>query len=666
MKRKLATIGFSYLVGLICASFLPTDFLLIIAFSLLIISVILWLLRRRAFALGLFSGGVALGVWLIYFVLAVQPVEALYGTTLEATGVITEKSMPQNDLCSYVVDAEFGGIKAKIAFYGGDSNAERGDRISFTVKLSALKDNADFSESAYYKSKGIVAKGTLKSSVTIVEKGFDPFGFIRNYREFIRRKIKQALTGDEGSLICAMFLGDKSGLSLDVQNIIKRSGISHFTAVSGLHLTIAAHIIMTLFAATKFRKRNGIQFAVLLVTILWFMVFFNLSMSVIRSGIMLIIYYGAAPLHRKGDTLNSLGCAVLLVTLFSPYSCTDVGFLMSVLGTIGVGVVSPKVCALYKSKRFYKIRTAFTATICAMLCTLPVSVVFGGISVVSPVTNIVLLPLFTAVMVCLVLFTFSGGLLAPMLLFAGLSAKAMLWTINFFGSLKYAYFPLDYDFIVPFFLIAALFIFAAAMLLKSAEKTVKAALISVMALAAMMITSNYVNLNNTKITVYSDGNSGAVMVYGCKGSCVIATDSSAKTVAAVKEFMQNNFMDKLNVLVVQEDSYNNTGGWDKISCDCLVLPEEKGKYDISGEFTLTANGYSLLEFDGLRLSVSSIKESAPSAEISVIYGYKAKYNQSESPFTVYISKRMDEKTNAYYNSVSYMVKPDGSIREVIK
>lgn len=62
MKRKLATIGFSYLVGLICASFLPTDFLLIIAFSLLIVSVILWLLWHRAFALGLFSGGVAVCV----------------------------------------------------------------------------------------------------------------------------------------------------------------------------------------------------------------------------------------------------------------------------------------------------------------------------------------------------------------------------------------------------------------------------------------------------------------------------------------------------------------------------------------------------------------------------------------------------------------------------
>ena len=438
MKHKLATIGFSYLVGLICASFLKTDFLLIFAISLFALSVIFWLTKHRSVGVGLFTAAAAFGVWFIYYAVFVQPIQPFYGSTVQTSGTILDKTEQGNDLCSYIVEAEIGGVKTKITVFGADSDAEIGDKAAFSVKLSPLADNTNFSESAYYSSKGITAKGTLKESFEVIKQGGNPLGFIGEYRRYISGRIKQRLDGDEGSLICAMFLGDKSSLSYDLQNTVKRSGIVHFTAVSGLHLTVAAHIIMKLFSKTRFRKHTGIQFIVLGIAILWFMVFFDLSVSVIRSGIMLIIYYGAAPLHRKGDTLNSLGCAVLAITLFSPYACTDIGFLMSVLGTIGVGVAAPKVCALFKSARFHFAKSTVVGTVCAMLCTLPVTVVFGGVSVAAPITNLILVPLFMVIMTCLVLFTFIGGFGSVLLFIAGLSAKVMLAAINFFGNLKYA------------------------------------------------------------------------------------------------------------------------------------------------------------------------------------------------------------------------------------
>ena len=666
MKHKLATIGFSYLVGLICASFLKADFLLISAALLLALSVIFRLTKHKSVGVGLFTAAAAFGVWFVYYAVFIQPVQPLYGSTVQTSGTILDKTEQGNDLCSYIAEAEINGVKVKITIFGADSYAEIGDKAAFSVKLSPLADNASFAESAYYSSKGVTAKGTLKEPFKVIEHGENPLGFIGEYRQYISGRIKQRLGGDEGSLICAMFLGDKSGLSYDLQNAVKRSGIAHFTAVSGLHLTVAAHIIMKLFSKTRFRKRTGIQFMVLGIAILWFMVFFNLSASVIRSGIMLIIYYGAAPLHRKGDTLNSLGCAVLAITLFSPYACTDIGFLMSVLGTIGVGVAAPKVCMLFKSARFHFVKSTVVGTVCAMLCTLPVTVVFGGISVAAPITNLLLIPLFMVIMNCLVLFTFIGGFGSVLLFIAGLSAKIMLAAINFFSALRYAYIPIDYDFAAPFFVVSGIFILVVSLLLKSTEKTAKAAVISVCAFAAMIIFSNLENLFNTEITVYSDGSSGAVIVYDCKSSCVIATDSSPKTIMAVKEYMQNRFMDKFNVIAVRNDTKNNISQWSGISCDLLVMPDETGCFDISGQTVLNINDFSAIEVNGIRLSVSSLKNEIPNADISVIYDYKTKYPDTENTYNIYISKRMDQGLNAYYNSVSFIVKPDGTVREVIK
>lgn len=663
MKHKLSTIGFSYLVGLICASFLSRNISLAVSAGLLILSVVLWFAKKKSIAVGAFVGAIAFGVSALYTMLTVEPIEQYYGKEIPLTAVILEKSNPSNDNCAYIMQTEIDGISTKITLYGADSQAECGDNVEFTAKLSPFTDSADFSETSYYKSQGVTSKAIPTSDLMLIKQGMLPFSFISDYREHIKSRIKSTLTGDEGDIICAMFLGDKSGMSDEMKLSVKRSGISHFTAVSGLHLTICAHIIMLFLGATKLKKRFGIQFFILTATILWFMIFFNLSMSVIRSGIMLIIFYGAKPLHRKGDTLNSIGCAALVILLFSPYACMDIGFLMSISGTLGVGVVAPKVCAVFKSMRFANIRNAVIGTVCASLCTLPLCTIFGGVSVISPITNLILLPFFMVIMLCLVLFTFVGGFGSALLFGAGVTAKVMLILTDFFSSLKYAYIPLGRDFEIPFFFAASCFIIIVLLIWKDTEKAVKAAIVSISAFAAMIILYNFENLYNTQIEIYSDGNSGAVMVSDNKASCVIASDSSAKTISAVKEYLSDRFMDKLNVVVVENDTKNNLSAWSSINCDLLILPNETGSYDISGSFVLNVEKeYTFLTANGLRISLSSIKSDIPNADISVVYGYKMSYPETNNTYNIYINKRMNNAMNAYYNNISFIAKSDGSIR----
>ena len=54
----------------------------------------------------------------------------------------------------------------------------------------------------------------------------------------MQKILVQQLGSDNGGLIGAMLLGDKSDLSGDDKSLYQRNGISHILAISGLHLSM--------------------------------------------------------------------------------------------------------------------------------------------------------------------------------------------------------------------------------------------------------------------------------------------------------------------------------------------------------------------------------------------------------------------------------------------
>lgn len=70
----------------------------------------------------------------------------------------------------------------------------------------------------------------------------------------------------------------------------------------------------------------------------------------LRSGIMIITANTGALFYRRSDCLNSVGLAVLLITLFDPLSCLDAGLILSAVTTVGAGVVGVSASAWLKDK----------------------------------------------------------------------------------------------------------------------------------------------------------------------------------------------------------------------------------------------------------------------------------------------------------------------------
>lgn len=670
MKHKLGLIGFSYLAGLICATFFDSYFVFAAAAVFFAAALVVLFLKKKTAAVIFFTAFAAVSVYGIYTVLVYEPVVSFDGKEVEIGGRISDIRHYSNDTASYIIDTNINGVNTSITLFSTDTACSVGDYIRFNGKLSVMTDNTDFEEESYYRTKGIFLKATASSGIEITaDDSFNIKTIITEYSNYIGERIKQYLPGEEGDLLKAMFLGDKSGLSDSLSSNIKRAGISHFTAVSGLHLTIISHILMLLIALTPLRNHRVFKFFTLSLLIIAFIIFFRMSVSVIRAGIMLIVYYGAELFMRKGSTLNSMGLATLAITLFNPYACLDTGLLLSLAGTFGIGVMSPFLCKKLRSTPSRPLKAAVIGSVCATMCTFPLSCIFfGGFSVIGILMNMLLYPLFFPALVCVTLFVllFASG--TGLMFIAGICAKAMIALIDLFGSLKYSYISLNYDFIGVICIVSAIFAAVVYLRFRSPERTAMSVGLSICVLVGCITAANIYYSDKTKLLMYSDGDDVCVIAADGANVCIVASDDSKDIVKYINDFLQSEFLDKIPVIKLMDSTHNNIRAFEEIPCEIFSSPDVYDKqYSLGESISLFCyENYSTINVNGISISISPAAEPIDDS-ISVIYGYKKKIPALSG--LVYCSNRRVtseniEITNLYYETAKYFINDNGFLQKI--
>jgi len=97
--------------------------------------------------------------------------------------------------------------------------------------------------------------------------------------------------------------------------------------------------------------RNIISFVILLI--IWlYVILVGMSPSVVRSAVMLSIYGVSRMLFRKHDVITVLALTAFLTLMISPLSLFDVGFQMSYLAVLGIGVYMPYLMQLVYKKDY--------------------------------------------------------------------------------------------------------------------------------------------------------------------------------------------------------------------------------------------------------------------------------------------------------------------------
>lgn len=256
-----------------------------------------------------------------------------------------------------------------------------------------------------YLSKGI--SSAVRPDVSFTEK-------VSQKRLEVLQSINQSpLSFKTREFLKGIILADRTEIDSQTVSDFSRSGLMHFLAISGTHIVVIFGMIYFLLIRIlplKFRK-----YAIILSLIfIWlFAAFIGFGNSVLRSCIMLSIYFIYVLLQRKPDLLHSLALSGLIILVADTRQLFDVGFQLSFLAVLGIYWLNQPILNYFprQDSRLKKIIfNTISISIAAQLATLPlVLYYFHQFSFISVVANFVIVPFSEIIIVFSFLMT---GLIA--------------------------------------------------------------------------------------------------------------------------------------------------------------------------------------------------------------------------------------------------------------
>lgn len=200
----------------------------------------------------------------------------------------------------------------------------------------------------------------------------------------------------ESALLMGIVLGERAGIGRDLREAFAATGTAHLLAISGSNMTLVAAAVSV---ALRGHARPVLLAAITVVALAGYTILVGPQPSVVRAALMAAVASLGLALGRRGVAANALGAAVAAMLVVDPRALEDVGFLLSVAATAGL-IAWERPLALRFAAMPRPIADGLAATIAASVPTIPiVAAVFGRVSLVSPLANLVAVPLFAPIMV---------------------------------------------------------------------------------------------------------------------------------------------------------------------------------------------------------------------------------------------------------------------------
>jgi competence protein ComEC len=206
-----------------------------------------------------------------------------------------------------------------------------------------------------------------------------------------------------------MILGDKRQIADDLKEKLNLTGLRHITAISGLHVTVLSSLLMTILIGIGFWRQQAFYLAIIFITI--FILMTGLQPSAIRAGMMAGFFLLAQYLGRENTSSRTIFLVAALMLAKNPLLLRfDLGFQLSFLAMLGIIYFSPIFQAWFtKIPNRFQLKNILSMTLAAQTFTLPILISnFGYISLIAPLTNILIVPWLYWIMLFGFIFAFLG------------------------------------------------------------------------------------------------------------------------------------------------------------------------------------------------------------------------------------------------------------------
>lgn len=210
-----------------------------------------------------------------------------------------------------------------------------GERVRLKGDLRVADDDG---YGASLRTKGIQATMFEPRIDTLAPAQLSTFGVLTRTREAIEGRIREIFPEPEASLAVGLLTGTRASFPARLTDDLRRSGLTHLTAVSGSNVAIVLVVLERLlfWLPRKFRLLP------LVGGVFLFGVFTGASASVIRACIMGSLGVFALHAGRMSNARRTILWTLGLMLLWNPLLLTgDLGFQLSFLSVVGILEVSP-------------------------------------------------------------------------------------------------------------------------------------------------------------------------------------------------------------------------------------------------------------------------------------------------------------------------------------
>lgn len=332
--------------------------------------------------------GLAVGfLWFaLYTVLFYAPAETLSGRTVELEATVTDFPTAGNYGVSVPVrGSEAGGrsVPMTLSLSADFSDLRPGDRLSCIAHCEPTRSRASSSGFLYARAYGAISRTPAEG----IPPRFAPLYLGR----WVQQQLDELYSTQDAAFLRALITGDKSRLDDTTQSSFSRAGLSHVVAVSGMHISFLAGVLLLL---TGRRKSSA---ALQIVLLFLFAAMTGSGPGALRAAILCSTGLLTPFLRRRPEPITGLLAALCLLLLLSPYSIMSVGLQLSFAATLGIYLLGQPLYRRWmqplsrRQKRFLSAPLSLlSVSLGANLFTLPLSALyFGQVSLIAPLTNLI-------------------------------------------------------------------------------------------------------------------------------------------------------------------------------------------------------------------------------------------------------------------------------------
>lgn len=280
---------------------------------------------------------------------------------------------------------------------------EYGDVLEIKGELEIPMIFEDFNYKDYL-AKDRIYHVIYYPGIKLLEKNKGNFIYqtIFKFKNKIKKEIEKIMPFPEVSILQAITLGYKQALSNETKETLNITGTRHIVAISGMHIVILSWIIMYLLIVIGLWRGQAFYFAIALMIL--FIIMVGAPASAVRAGIMAGILLLGEKIGRLRNSGRIAVFAGVIMLVFNPLLLRyDVGFQLSFLAVLGIIYLKPIfdkwIEKWHKKQEISSMFQIITMTPAAQIATLPILIYnFGRISFISPLANVLIVPLLPFIM----------------------------------------------------------------------------------------------------------------------------------------------------------------------------------------------------------------------------------------------------------------------------